>query len=335
MRRREFITLLGGAAATWPIAARGQQPGDRMRRIAVMLSGNENDPEMQARVGALRQGLATLGWSEGRNYRFEFRWPTSDAERVNVLAAELVALAPDLFVVGSQNGAMALKRQTSTIPIVFANLADPVGGGLVDNLASSGGNITGFTAFEYTTAGKWLELLKEIAPHLTRVAYVFGGTDYGATGEGFYRTMVQAAASLSMELVPIRVSPRGTPADVEAAINNFAAKPGGGLIAGADPGGSLNRAMIIGLAAQHRLPAVYPFRYYATAGGLAVYGVDLLDQYRRAASYVDRILKGAKPADLPVQAPDKFELIINLKSAKAQGIEIPPILLTRADEVIE
>ena len=293
MQRREFITLLG-SAAVWPLTAYAQQ-SERIRRIGVLLSGAEDDPEMQARAGALREGLAALGWIEGRNYRFEFRWPATDPERVNVQAAELIALAPDVIVVGSQNGAIALKRQTNAIPIVFVNLADPVEGGLVPSLASSGGNVTGFTAFEYKTAGKWVELLKEIEPRLTRAAFIFGGSDFGSTGEGFHKVVAPAAAALSLELVPIRITATMTRAEIETAINDFAAKPGGGLIAGGEPGATLNRATIIALAAQHRLPAVYPFRYFAEEGGLAVYGVDLLDQYRRAAAYVDRIFKGAKP----------------------------------------
>jgi putative tryptophan/tyrosine transport system substrate-binding protein len=331
MKRREFIALLGGAAAAWPLAARAQQP-DRIRRIGIQLSGRGDDPEMQARVGALRAGLQGLGWIEGRNYRFEYRWPANDPELIKRQASELVALAPDVIVVGTALGISVLRRETTSIPVIFVNVGDPVGGGLVSSLASTGTNVTGFTAFEYRTAGKWLELLKEIAPAVARVAFVFGGADFGPTGEGFYRALSTVAPSLAIELIPVRV---GTPAEIERAIETFADRPNGGLVAAADGGATNNRTTIIGAAARHRLPAVYPFRYWATDGGLAAYGVDLLDQYRRASSYVDRILHGANPADLPVQAPNKFELIINLKTAKTLQIEIPPILLTRADEVIE
>jgi putative ABC transport system substrate-binding protein len=336
LKRRRFIMLLGAGAAAFTVPRGGRaQPAKPMRRIGVILSGSEADPQMRARIEALRQGLATLGWIEGRNYRFELRWPTSDPLRVRTQAAELVALKPDVLVAGSQNAAFAFKRQTSTVPIVFVNLADPVGTGLVPSLASTGANVTGFTALEFRTSGKWAQLLREIEPRLTRAAFLFGGSDYGPTGEGFHRELAPAAATLGLGLVAIRITAAMTRADIEAAIGEFAAKPGGGLITAADPAGSLNRATIIALAARHRLPAVYPFRYFAEEGGLAVYGVDILDEYRRAAGYVDRLLKGAKAADLPVQAPDKFELIINLKTAKAQDIAIPPILLTRADDVIE
>jgi putative ABC transport system substrate-binding protein len=287
---------------------------------------------MQARVGALRQGLQALGWIESRNYRFEYRWPANNPELVKRQAPELVALAPDVIVVGTALGISALRRETTSIPIVFVNVGDPVGGGLISSLANTRTNVTGFTAFEYRTAGKWLELLKEIAPEVARVAFVFGGAEFGPTGEGFYRALADVAPSFAIELDPIRV---GSPADIEHAVATFARAPNGGLVAAADGGATNNRATIIAAAARHRLPAVYPFRYWATDGGLAVYGVDLLDQYRRAASYVDRILRGANPADLPVQAPDKFEMIINVRTAKALGLEIPPTLLARADEVIE
>ena len=329
--RRDFITLLGGAAAGWPIAASAQQPS-RIRRIAVQMSGAEADREMQARVSALRQGLQDLGWMEGHSYQFEYRWPANDPELIKRQAVELAALAPDVVVAGTALGVSTLRRETSTIPVVFVNVGDPVGGGLISSLARTGNNITGFTAFEYNTAGKWLELLKEIAPKVARVAFVFGGAEFGPTGEGFYRALSVVAPSFAIELNPIRV---GTPADIERAIEAFARTPYGGLVAAADGGATNNRATILRAAERHHLPAVYPFRYWATEGGLAVYGVDLMYQYRRAATYVDRILRGTNPADLPVQAPDKFELIINLKAAKSIGVEIPPFLLARADEVIE
>ncbi len=335
MRRRTFISLTGGAAASsllLPLRARAQR-GERMRRIGVVLSSAANDPEMQRRIAALRQGLEALGWIEGRNFQFESRWPAGDPEKVRSAATELVALEADVVVAGTPIAVKALQQASSRIPVVFVNLADPVGGGLIPSLSSSGTNVTGFTAFEYRTAGKWLELLREIAPTVTRAAFVFGGRELGVTGENFHRALAEAAASMSIELVAIRVA--GAATDIEPTIDAFAARPGGGLIAAADAGANLTRSTIIRLAARHRLPAVYPFRYYAVEGGLAAYGVDLPDQYRRAAGYVDRILKGAKPADLPVQAPDKFELIINLRTAKALGIEISPLLLGRADEVIE
>ena len=331
MRRRELVALLGGVASTWPLAGRAQLP-NRVRTIGIQLSGAETDLEMQARVGALRHGLQDLGWIEGHNYRFEYRWAANDPGLLQRQAVEFVALAPDVLIVGTALGISTLRRETSSIPIVFVNVGDPVGGGLVSSLARTGTNITGFTAFEYNSAGKWLELLKEIAPQVARVAFVFGGAEFGPTGEGFYRALSAAAPSFATELKPIRT---GTPANIERAIEAFARASDGGLVAAADGGATNNRAAIIGAAARHRLPAVYPFRYWATDGGLAVYGVDLTYQYRRAASYVDRILRGTKPADLPVQVPDKFELIINRKTAKSIGIEIPPSVLARADEVIE
>jgi putative tryptophan/tyrosine transport system substrate-binding protein len=322
MRRRDFITLLGGAA-TWPLVVRAQQP-NRIRKIAIQMSGAEADREMQARVSALRSGLQELGWIEGHNYQFEHRWPANNPELIKSQAVELAALAPDVLVVGTALAVSTVRRETSTIPVVFVNVGDPVGGGLISNLARTGTNITGFTAFEYKTAGKWLELLKEIAPQVARVAFVFGGAEFGPTGEGFYRAISGVAHSFAIDLIPIRV---GSRADIEREIEAFAHTPNGGLVAAADGGATNNRATI--------LPGVYPFRYWATDGGLAVYGVDLMYQYRRAATYVDRILRGTNPADLPVQAPEKFELIINLKTAKSIGVEMPPLLLARADEVIE
>jgi putative ABC transport system substrate-binding protein len=332
MKRREFITLIGGAAA-WPLSAHAQQR-ERMRRIGLIFLGHEGDPQLQARIRALREALATHGWIEGRDYRFDVRWSTTGPEGELSQVAELVALAPDVIVVSAMNAARMLK-QAGVIPTVFVNLADPVGNGLVSTLKSSGGNITGFTAFEFKTAEKWLELLTEIRHGLKRVAFVFGGTDFGSTGEGFHRVIAAAAATQGIELVPIRISIGTTATEIETALGKFVAEGGGGLIAAAEGGANLHRPTVISQSARHRLPAVYPFRYYAEEGGLAVYGVDLLENYRRAGGYVDRILKRAKPADLPVQAPDKFELIINLKTANALGIVIPPLLLTRADEVIE
>jgi putative ABC transport system substrate-binding protein len=331
LKRREVITLLGGAAVAWPHAARAQQ-ADRVRRIGVLLDGDEKDPAIQAAVTALRAGLQALKWTEGQNYRFEYRWPGSAPDGVQATVADMVRAAPDVIVVRGMRTALLLRKETTTIPIVFANLADPVGAGLIPSLARTGGNITGFTAYEYATSSKWLEVLKEIAPHVKRAALIFAPTEANPTGENFYRALVPVAPRFSVELTPIRVR---NAADTQSGIDAFAAKPDGGLIAAAEPGAINNRAAIIAAAARHRMPAVYPFRFFVADGGLASYGIDLNDQFRRAAAYVDRILKGANPADLPVQAPDKFLLIINLKTAKAQGIEIPPLMLTRADEVIE
>jgi putative ABC transport system substrate-binding protein len=330
MNRRDFITLVVGAAAAWPLAARAQTSG-RMRRIGMQQS-RETDAEIQSRIGALRDGLKALGWTEGRDYQFEYRWPGTDPERIRVAAVELVRMAPDVIVVGNTPSALTLRKETTTIPIVFVNLADPVGSGLVASLARPGGNVTGFTAFEFTTAAKWLEVLKEIAPHVKRAALIFGRSEFSPTGEKFYYALEPAAPKLSVELTPVRVRDA---ADIQAGIDAFAAKPNGGLLAAAEPVALQNRSAIIAAAARHRLPAVYPFRFFVTEGGLASYGVDLNDQYRRAASYVDRLLKGGSPADLPVQAPDKFELVINLQAAKAIGLDVPLHLQQRADEVIE
>jgi putative ABC transport system substrate-binding protein len=324
--RRGFVA---GFGAAW-VVPRNLCAQQGMKRIGMVLSGVEADPEMQARAVALRNGLQTLGWTEGRNYRFEFLWPGPGQERTQSVAAEMARLAPDVIVVGTLPAALALRQATRTIPIVFVNLADPVGGGLVESLANTGGNITGFTAYEYFTASKWLELLKEISPTLTRGAFIFG--ENGRSGENFFRAIAQTAPSMGVEIVPVRIRDAET---LRSDLDAFAQKPGGGLIAAAEFGATNNRQIIIDAAMRYKLPAVYPFRYYAADGGLAVYGIDIHDQYRRSASYVDRILKGANPATLPVQAPDKFELILNLKTAKAQGIELSPILLNRADEVIE
>jgi putative ABC transport system substrate-binding protein len=328
--RRDLAALVGGAAA-WPLAA-GAQTGQRMRRIGVLQSGFADNPEIQSRILALRAGLAALGWIEGTNYQFELRGPGADPDRIKAAASELVRIAPDVIVVGTTPGALQLRQETTSIPIVFANLADPVGSGLIASLARTGGNITGFTAFEFATAGKWLELLEEIAPNVRRAAMVFGGPEIGPTGEKFYSAVEPVAATLGVELTPIRIR---TAADIAPAIAAFAAKPDGGILAAAEIGAVQNRAPIIAAAARHALPAVYPFRFFVTEGGLASYGVDINDQYRRAASYLDRILRGAKAAELPVQAPDKFALVVNLKTARALGFSVPPLLLARADEVIE
>jgi putative tryptophan/tyrosine transport system substrate-binding protein len=330
MRRREFIALIG-SAASWPLAAHAQS-GQRMRRIGMLQAGPEDNPEVQSRIAALRDGLKAIGWVEGRNYQFEYRWPGTDPERTRTMVADLVRTAPDVIVTGNSLSALTLRKETTTIPLVFVNLADPVGSGLVASLSRTGGNITGFTAFEFATAGKWLEVLKEIAPGVKRAALVFGRGEFSPTGEKFYSALEPVAAKLSVELTPVRVRDA---AEIQDGIEAFAVKPDSGLLAAAEPGAVQNRAAVIAAAARHRLPAVYPFRFFVTDGGLACYGVDINDEYRRAAAYVDRILKGANPADLPVQAPDKFELVINLKTARVLGLTVPATLLARADEVIE
>jgi ABC-type uncharacterized transport system substrate-binding protein len=326
MIRREFISLLGGAAVAWPLAARTQQ-GERPRRIGVLMNLAADDPQGQARIAAFVQGLAQLGWTEGRNVRIDYRWGPGDAERYRRYAAELVRLAPDIILASASPTVAAFQQTNRTVPIVFASVIDPVGAGFVASLARPGGNSTGFITFEYALAAKWLELLKEIAPGVTRAAVLRDPAT--AAGIGQFAA-IQGAASLGVELSPIAVHDAG---EIERTVAAFARGSNGGLIVVA--GASGHRELIIMLAARHRLPAVYPFRFDATNGGLISYGPDIVDQYRRAAAYVDRILKGEKPADLPVQAPTKYELVLNLKTAKALGLEVPPTLLARADEVIE
>jgi putative tryptophan/tyrosine transport system substrate-binding protein len=329
MRRRDFITLLGGAAAAWPLAARAQQP-NRMRRIGVLLPAAAHDSEFQARVGAFLQGLALLGWTIGRNVRNDIRWTTANADDARRHAAELVALAPDVILAHGASTVGPLLQATRTVPIVFPAVGDPVGAGFVDSLARPGGNATGFMSFEYSLSGKWLQLLKQIAPGVTRVA-VLRNPD-SPSGIGQFDVLQAAAPSLRVEVDPVHVRDAD---EIERAVALFARAPNGGLIATSVAGVTLLRDLIISLAARHRLPAVYFERSYVAAGGLISYGPDYVDQYRRAAGYVDRILKGEKPADLPVQAPTRYELAINLKTAKALGLEVPPILLATADEVIE
>jgi putative ABC transport system substrate-binding protein len=329
MRRRDFITFLGGATA-WPLVARAQT--SHVRQIGVLMSGSESDDDMRAEASALRNGLHEAGWIEGRDIHFEFRWAQGDTKRTVAYATEFVGLAPDVIVTGTTPAAIALQQATRSIPIVFVNLADPVGTGLVRSLANTGGNLTGFTAFEFSIVGKWLELLKEIAPRTTRVGLIFGGPEVSTVGEHFYNMFESTARAASVEPVPIRIR---SAVDVDPGIDAFAKRPNVGLMAAAEVGAVTYRVPIIDAVARHHMPAVYPFRFFATDGGLAAYGVSLVDQFRRAASYVDRILRGTNPSELPVQAPDKFELILNLKTAKAQGIEISPVLLDRADEVIE
>jgi putative ABC transport system substrate-binding protein len=327
VRRRDFITLVGGAAAGWPLAARSQQP---QRRIGVLMNAAADDPEGQARIAAFHQGLQELGWTLGRNARIDARWGAVDADSSRRYAAELVGLAPDVILASASPAIAALQQTTRTIPIVFTSVADPVGAGFVETLAHPGGNITGFSLFEYTLSGKWLELLKEIAPGVTR-ALVLRDATVGS-GVGQYAIIQAVAPSLQVELRPID---ERDPGEIERAIVTFAQSPNGGLIIAGSPAGLVHRNLIITLADHHQLPAVYPLPYFARSGGLIAYGPDTVSPYRRAAGYVDRILKGDKPADLPVQAPTKYELVINLKTAKALGLSVPQSLLSRADEVIE
>jgi putative ABC transport system substrate-binding protein len=329
VRRREFIKVIAGSAA-WPLAAHAQQP-ERVRRIGVLVALSANDPEAQARVAAFLQGLQELGWSDGRNVIVDIRWSTANNADVRKYAAELVALAPDVILAEGSPAVALLVQITRTVPIVFANVVDPVGAGYVDSLARPGGNITGFASFDYSISGKWLQLLKEIAPGVTRVA-IFRDPSIAA-GPGQFGVIQAVAPSLGVELRPLDVRDEG---EIERALALFAQSSNSGLIVTASAQAISHRDLIIALAARHRLPAVYTNRSWAAAGGLISYGPDLLDPFRRAAAgYVDRILKGEKPADMPVQAPTKYELVINLKTAKALGLTIPPSVLARADEVIE
>jgi putative ABC transport system substrate-binding protein len=328
MKRREFITLVGGAAAAWPLAARAQQP-DRVRRIG-MLSAGVDDWSGQALIAAFLNGLQQLGWTDGRNLQIDYRRGLGDVANMRLYAAELVALAPDMILVFGTAAMAPMLQATRVIPIVFANVADPVGAGFVDSLARPGGNATGFMQFEYSLAGKWPELLREIAPAIKRTAVLRDAAL--SSGIGQFAVIQAVAPSLGIEVSPINVLDAD---EIERSIAAFARFPNGGLILTASGLSSVHRDLIARLAAHHKLPAVYPFPYIATIGGLIAYGPDLTDQYRRAADYVDRILKGAKPADLPVQVPTKYELTINLKTAKALGLLVPPTLLARADEVIE
>jgi len=328
--RRKFIAALGGTVFAWPLAARAQQ-ADRMRRVGVLVSRIADDPEEQARLAAFVQGLQELGWTEGRNVRIDYRWAAGDADRSRTYAAELVALAPDVIVAAGSQSVAALEQTTRTVPIVFASVVDPVGAGYVTRLARPGGNATGFTAFEYSLSGKWLELLKEIAPNLTRIAILRDPALAAGIGQ-FAVIQAMAPPSFGVELSPIDVRDAG---EIERDVVAFARESNGGLIVTGSSGAVVHRELIIMLATQHRLPAVYFSRFFVTSGGLISYGPDPTDQFRRAAGYVDRILKGEKAADLPVQAPTKYEMAINLKAAKAIGLTVPPSLLARADEVIE
>ena len=329
MKRREFLGVLGGAAS-WPLAARAQQ-SDRVRRIGVLMGYAESDKEAQAWVAVFREGLQKLGWAEGRNFQIDIRWATSDPEAVQRLAKELVALQPDVILSPTTPTTAALLQQTRTIPIIFAIVSDPVGSGFVASFAKPGGNVTGFIILEPTLAGKWLELLKEIAPRIARVALLFNPAT-APYAEYYLNPFKAAAASFAVEAI---VAPVHDMSELEFAVGVQAREPNGALIVIPDSFMTTHRAEITSLAARHRLPAVYPFRHYTEIGGLLSYGNDQRDNFRRAATYADRILKGEKPSELPIQAPVKFELVINLKTAKTLGLTVPPTLLSRADAVIE
>ena len=328
MRRREFITLLGGAAAAWPLVARAQQ-AERMRRIAVLNNVAEGDPDTQAWIGAFRQRLESLGRSENRNLKIDIRWGAGDLTRLRHYAVELVSMGPDVAFAESTPSIRALQQATRTIPIVFVGGSNPVGSGFVASLARPEGNITGFISCEPAIGGKWLGTLKEIAPRVARAALIYNPRTH--TGQ-YFQSIETAAQSLGVELVRVAFHDAS---DIERGIDDFARAPNGGLLVLSDPSTALHRDLIVTLAARHRLPAVYPFRQFIAIGGLISYGVDRPDQYRRAAEYVGRILKGEKPGELPVQAPTKFELVINLKTAKTLGLDVPLQLQQLADEVIE
>jgi putative tryptophan/tyrosine transport system substrate-binding protein len=329
VKRRDFIKLIGGGAAAWPLAAGAQQP-ERMRRIGALMYLAADDPESPAYVAAFARGLEELGWIEGRNIQIDYRWGGGELDRIRKYAAELVALAPDVILVSSGSALAALQNVTRTLPIIFVTVSDPVGAGYVASLARPGANTTGFTLFEYSISGKWLELLKQIAPGMTRAAVIRDPSITSGTGQ--FAAIQAVAPSFGVELTPIDARDSS---GIEQTIAGFARGSNDGLIVTASPSAARRRELIIGLAAKHRLPAVYPIRLFVANGGLMSYGPDEIDQHHRAASYVDRILKGEKPADLPVQHPTKYEFVINTQTAKALGIEVPPQLLARADEVIE
>jgi putative ABC transport system substrate-binding protein len=329
MRRRELIALIGGAAA-WPLAALAQTT-ERMRRIGVLMSTAADDPESQLRLVAFVQGLQQAGWTVGHNVQIDTRWASGDSARLRRATAELLALSPDIILAGGRAASVVpqVRQAGRDTPIVFAQAIDPVGSGYVASLARPGGNVTGFTQFEYTLSGKWLQLLKEIVPGMTRAAVL---RETGPAGIGQWAVLQATASQLAVELSPVNTR---DPSETEHAVAGFARERNGGLIVVVSSWATVHRELIIALAAKHRLPAIYPYRYFVADGGLISYGPDLVDQYRRAAAYVDRILKGEKPGDLPVQAPTKYELAINLKAAKALGLGVPPTLLARADELIE
>jgi putative tryptophan/tyrosine transport system substrate-binding protein len=330
MRRREFVGLCGAVAATWPIALRAQQ-GERVRRIGVLMASTLDDPESQARIAAFQQSLQQLGWIDGRNVSIDTRWATTNPDDIRRHAAELAALTPDVILAGTGTATVApLLQATRTVPIVFALVIDPVGAGFVDSLARPGGNATGFTVFEYGMSGKWLELLKQLSPAVTRAAVLRDPTI--ASGIGQFAAVQAVAPSLGVDLSAVDVRDAG---EIERAITAFARSSNAGLIVTANALATRHRELIITLAAQHRLPAVYPYRRFVDDGGLVSYGPDFVDQYRQAAGYIDRVLKGEKPAEMPVQAPIKYGIVINLKTIKSLGLTVPPAVLARADEAIE
>ena len=328
MRRREFIAGLAGAAG-WPVVAQAQQ-GERVRRIGVLSILTPDDQDTKAQIEAFLHGLAQLGWIDGRNVRIDYRWGFGNADNIRKSAAELAALAPDVILASGTSTVGPLLQATRMVPIVFPNIGDPVGAGFVDSLARPGGNVTGFMTTEYSFGGKWLELLKQVAPDVTRVAVLRDATQGGGTSQSAVIQAMAPSLGVEVSLINLRDAP-----EIERAISAFARSPNGGLIIVPGASGVVHHDLIIALAAQHRLPAVYPLRFFVAGGGLISYGTDYIDQYRRAAGYVDRILKGDKVADLPVQAPTKYELVINLKTAKALGLTMPDKLLALADEVIE
>ena len=330
MTRRAFIMLLGGAAAAWPLAGRAQQP-ERMRHIGVLI-GVADDAETKSWVAAFRKRLDELGWKVGSNLQIEERWTAGDPEQNRVFASELLAMKPDAIFAFSSVAVAALRQESRTVPIVFTAISDPVGSGFVESLARPGGNATGFTNFVPTMAAKWLEVLKEIAPQVQRAVLLFNPQTAPYVAQYYQRPFEAAAPSFGVQATAAVVHQTG---EIEAAIADMVREPGGGLVVPPDNFSYVHRELIFALAARHRLPAVYPFRFMAREGGLISYGVDLGETFPRAAEYIDRILKGTKPADLPVQAPTKFELAINVKTARALGLEVPPTLLVRADEVIE
>jgi putative ABC transport system substrate-binding protein len=330
IERREFIALIGGAAAAWPLVARAQQPGP-VRRIGVLAGGGgANDPDSKERYAAFLQHLQQLGWVDGRNVQIDIRWPLGDADNIRKYAAELVALTPDVLVAAGTSVVRPLLQANRAIPIVFADVADPVGAGFVESLARPGGNVTGFMQFEYSLSAKWLELLKHFAPGVKRAAVL--RDPIITSGIGQFAVIQSAAPSFGIDVSPVNVR---IAAEIERGVEAFARSPNGGLIVAASGQASSHRDLIITLAARHKLPAVYARRLFVTDGGLLSYGPDRVELFRQAAGYVDRILKGEKPGELPVQAPTKYELVINLKTAKALGFEVPPSLLALADEVIE
>jgi putative ABC transport system substrate-binding protein len=331
MKRREFISLIGGAAAAWPLAVRAQEPG-RVRKIGVLFAFFDYDPESQARIAAFQQELENLGWREGHNIQIEYRWASGDAERFRAFAAELVAARPDVVVAHASPSAEALARETRTIPIIFVAVSDPVGSGLVASLSEPGRNATGFTNFETSMGAKWIEFLKQLSPRLARVALLFNPATAPGRGSTYLQSVEAAARSFGIDSMHATVS---TAAEIENAIATLSRRPDSGLIVMPDVFMTNHRELITVLAIRHALPAIYPFRYFAEGGGLISYGIDLSDIFRRAAGYVDKILRGAMPSSLPVQHPDKFELVINLKTARALGLDVPRILLARANEVIE